>query len=201
MSDSTFTATLTDQVAAVLDEVERATQAFAAASGIRCRDGCGQCCLKPGVDVRPIEFLPLARELLAQGRAEAAYADARADPDGVCVFYQGQATDATMGRCGVYDLRPSLCRLFGFAAVSGKRGPELAACHWHKRLQPEVVKGAQRSIDDGGTVPHFSDVAMRLSMLAPGSGMEHVMPINRAFALALEKAALVVDAGDTSANG
>lgn len=185
---TTFTAELAGDVQKVLDEIEARTAAYAATSGIKCRTGCGQCCLKPGVEVRPLELLPLARDLFRRGAADAAYDAARADEDGVCVFYGGDKADPTLGRCGEYALRPSLCRLFGFAAVSRKTGtPELAACHWHKRLQPETVQAAQAAIDAGGDVPLYSEYAVRLSMLAPGTGLEHVLPINRALRLALEK--------------
>lgn len=188
MSEPSFTARLAAEVTEILGEIEQATQAYAKASGIRCREGCGQCCLKPGVEVRPLELLPLARALHAEGRADAIYEAALAAPDGICVFYQGREDDPTFGRCGTYELRPSLCRLFGFAAVSRKRGaPELAACHWHKRLQPQVVSAAQAAIDAGGEVPLFNNFAMRLSQLAPGTGLEHVLPINEALLCALEK--------------
>ncbi len=46
---------------AVLSEVEAETQAYAARSGIKCREGCGECCLKPGVEAQVVELLPLAR--------------------------------------------------------------------------------------------------------------------------------------------
>jgi Fe-S-cluster containining protein len=186
----TYTASLAADVQSILDEIEARTVAYAASSGIKCRTGCGQCCLKPGVEVRPLELLPLARDLFRRGVAEAAYDAASAAADGVCVFYGGDKADPTLGRCGEYALRPSLCRLFGFAAVSRKSGaPELAACHWHKRLQPETVRAAQAAIDGGGGVPLFSEYAVRLSMLAPGTGLEHVQPINRALCVALAKVA------------
>lgn len=190
MTQETFTGWLASEVMEILGEIERETSAFARSSGIKCREGCGQCCLKPGVEVRPLELIPLARQLLESGEAEAVHERASADPGGVCVFYRKVAGDETLGRCGVYAVRPSLCRLFGFAAVSSKRGPELAACHWHKRLQPVEVDAAQAAIDGGGRVPLFNDYAMRLSMLAPGTGLEHTLPINQALTLALEKVAL-----------
>ena len=136
----------------VLMEVEAATQAFAVKSGIKCREGCGECCLKPGIEAQVVELLPLARDLMNRGEAELWHERAVQDPDGRCVFYRPSGPDQTMGRCGQYALRPSLCRLFGFAAVNGKDGkPQLASCKWHKSLQPGVVQQANAEIARAST--------------------------------------------------
>jgi Fe-S-cluster containining protein len=193
MTSSSHIETCADQAAEILAEIEAATTAFAARTGLACRARCGQCCLKPGIEAQVVELLPLARELLTKGEAEEVYDRAAADPEGPCIFYRGEAHDQTLGRCSRYSLRPSLCRLFGFAAVSGKdnRPPELAACHWHKRLIPDVVAAAQASIDAGESVPRFSEYSLRLAMLAPDSALSQRLPINRALALAIEKLSLV----------
>lgn len=176
---------------AVLSEVEAETQAYAARSGIKCREGCGECCLKPGVEAQVVELLPLARELTRKGEADVWYDKATADPDGRCVFYKPSGPDLTLGRCGQYELRPSLCRLFGFAAVSGKDGkPALASCKWHKSLQPGVVERAQQDIGRGDTVPLFLDASMKLRLIAPDSALSERLPINAALARALEKISL-----------
>jgi Fe-S-cluster containining protein len=173
---------------AVLMEVEAATQAFATKSGIKCREGCGECCLKPGIEAQVVELLPLARDLTNKGEAELWYERAVKDPDGRCVFYKPSVPDQTLGRCGQYELRPSLCRLFGFAAVSGKNGkPQLASCKWHKSLAPDVVARAQAEIDGGGEVPLYSDASMQMRLISPDSGLSERLPINRALARALEK--------------
>lgn len=182
----------------VLMEVEAATQAFAAKSGIKCREGCGECCLKPGIEAQVVELLPLARDLTAKGEADAWYEKAVADPDGRCVFYKPSGPDQTMGRCGQYALRPSLCRLFGFAAVSGKDGkPQLASCKWHKTLQPGVVSSAQETIDAGGDVPLFSAASLKMRMIAPNTVLSDRLPINRALARALEKTSLSAPTGSS----
>ena len=188
--DSTsFVSRCADQAEALLAELGAATDAYAAASGLRCREGCGQCCLRPGIETQVVELLPLARALLASGEADAAYERAGADPDGRCVFYRPSGPDETRGRCGQYALRPSLCRLFGFAAVSGKDGrpPALAACHWHKRLTPDTVATAQQAIDGGAEVPLFSAWTMKFRLLAPTPALAERLPINRALMRAIEK--------------
>ncbi|MCX6111153.1 MAG: YkgJ family cysteine cluster protein [Proteobacteria bacterium] len=186
---TSFLADATVQVATLLNEIEEVTTNYAAASGIRCRVGCGQCCLKPGIDAMPLEMLPLAQALIESETSDQWYDAAAADPDGICVFYARDPGDPTLGRCTQYSHRPSLCRMFGFAAVSTRaaRPPSLAACHWHKKLQPEVVAAAQVAIDAGGAVPLFSEYSMRLSMIAPTPSLTQRVPINRALIQAIER--------------
>ncbi len=177
----------------LLEEAERATEEFAARTKIKCREGCGQCCLKPGIEVQVVEMLPLANALLEASEADIWYDKAASDPEGRCVFYAADPKDQTLGRCQKYELRPSLCRLFGFAAVSTKdsKHPALAACFWHKRLQPDAVAAAQKSIDAGESVPLFADFRMRMFALAPTPSYSEIMPINRALMLAIEKVELL----------
>ena len=189
---TSYVAGATAQVATLLNEIGEAADAYAALSGIRCRSGCGQCCLKPGIEAMPLEMLPMAQALLSAGTADQWYDAAAADLDGVCVFYARDPSDHTLGRCTQYALRPSLCRLFGFAAVNTKapRPPSLAACHWHKKLQPEAVALAQATIDAGGDVPKFSEYSLRLNMIAPSPSLSQRLPINRALIQAIEKLSL-----------
>lgn len=186
---TSFIESCADKAADLLQDVQSATDAFQKNSGIRCRSGCGQCCLKPGVEAQVVELLPLARQLLSEGSAAYWHSQAKKTPAGRCVFYAPNPKDETLGRCGRYSLRPSLCRLFGFAAVSGKDGkpPRLAACHWHKELQGNTVTAAQSQIDQGAEVPLFSDYSLRFSLIAPGSGLGDRLPINRALAEAIER--------------
>lgn len=182
---------LADAAAGVLRDIDAATAAYAAASGIKCRAGCGQCCLGQNVEARVIELLPMARRLIEADLAYEVHERATSAPDSACVLYRPDARDATLGRCGQYAERPSICRLFGFAAIRGKTGGrELAACQWHKKLQPEVVAAAQRDIDAGGDVPLFPDFGMRLRALTTTPPLAEMLPINEALARAIEKVAL-----------
>ena len=183
---------LTNEALMILHQAQAETDEFAERTGIRCREGCGQCCLKPGIEVQVVEMLPLAKELLEKGEADNAYDKAAQDPEGRCIFYSPNQEDESKGSCLKYHLRPSLCRLFGFAAVNTKarNSPALAACYWHKKLQPEEVKKAQSTIDQGAKVPIFADYRMQFYALAPSQGFTQIMPINRALMIAIEKAEL-----------
>ena len=181
-----------DLVAAELQRIGAEAEAFSDQSGIRCRRGCGECCLKPAIEATVLEMLPLAETLLDTFTADAVYDAAAAAPDGRCVLYRPDPLEPSLGRCSRYSLRPSVCRLFGFAAVSDRSGgaPQLASCHWHKALQPDAVRAAQAAIDHGAAVPRYSEATLRLGLLAPGqAGFQHIA-INRAIMAAIEKLAL-----------
>jgi Fe-S-cluster containining protein len=173
--------------------IDEETKAFRALTGLQCPPGCGACCQNPEVEATSLEMLPIARELWQSGelgewmeRVEAV------DGKGVCVFYQPDALISGNGRCGIYAWRPSLCRLFGFAAIVNKQGePELAACKKHKEIMPEVVERAQAAIENGLPVPHFADFSMQLSNLDPHLGRER-LPINQALKMAIERVGLLM---------
>lgn len=192
MADSgTLVAQLADAAEGLLKTIDDETATFAAQSGIRCRSGCGQCCLSQTVEASVVELLPMARALVEDGQADVVYERAISGQSASCVLYQPQAQDPSLGRCSRYQHRPSVCRLFGFAAIRRKDGgKELVSCDWHKKLQPEAVSLAQKAIDNGGLVPMFPDIGMRLSALTALPTLTSKLPINQALALAIEKISL-----------
>lgn len=187
---ATSVGALTEEVRAVLGRLTEESNAVLKASGLGCRSGCGACCLTPGIEARPLELLPLATALEASGDAEAAYAAATADPGGICVFYQRtEGSAGERGRCGVYALRPALCRLFGAAGVRTKGGVKALACKVQKLDMPEAVAAAEDMLVHNQG-PLAGDFGMALSSLAPGSALAEPQPFNRALVVALEKVAL-----------
>lgn len=170
----------------LFSEIDAATGELAAATGLHCPAECGQCCESPKVHTNPAELAPLAEHLMAAGTAEAALELALAAGPGACIFYR--ASGAGTGRCSVYAWRPSVCRLFGFAAVRGKHGtPELAACKVHRAVMPEAVERAQALVVEGHPVPLFVEYQQRAAEAAD-SPMAQLLPINVAAAQALERA-------------
>lgn len=177
-----------DDVSNLLEEISEATNSFEREAGYSCRAGCGQCCLKPTVEAQVVEMLPMAQHLIDLGIADEIYDRALQAEEDSCILYVETPGNPGMGRCGHYQARPSLCRLFGFAAVNKKSGPpELSTCQWHKALHPEKVKAAQEKVNAGGSVPLFSDFTMQVHNLSPASSWGFRHPINRALRMALEK--------------
>ncbi|MGP1385637.1 MAG: YkgJ family cysteine cluster protein [Thainema sp.] len=172
-------------------DVNAQIASFQAATGLQCPPGCGQCCENPEVESSPLEMVPMALELIRRGDA-AAWLE-QADIAGVpsrCVFYQPDEHVAGNGRCQMYMWRPSICRLFGFAAVTDKLGtPKLAACFKHKQVYPDQVAMAQVAIANGLPVPQFADWQTQIANVDPHWGYQR-MPINQALKIAIERVSL-----------
>ncbi len=179
------------QVKEIFAQIDRQTAALQAATGLNCPASCGRCCENPEVETTVLEMIPLALELWQRGEALAWISRAQAGENrGICVFYQPDPFVPGNGRCSVYEFRPSICRLFGFATVNNKQGkPELAACIRHKEMMPETVAQTKAAIADGLPAPNFAQISIQLAMLDP-SGIER-FPINQALTLALQRVGLI----------
>lgn len=182
---------LVEQVQASYREIDQETAALQAATGLQCPAGCGQCCENPEIETTVLEMLPIAAELWHQGEAEKWLQQvAELKQTDTCVFYQRDPNVPGNGRCSVYPWRPSICRLFGFATVTNKRGlPQLAACACHKKIVPEIVEKVQEAIAQGLSAPNFAEIATQITHLDPSLGQQQ-WPINQAFKLALEQIGL-----------
>lgn len=173
--------------------MDRATAAFAQASGLACPPGCGACCLSPEVESSVDELGPMAAHLCETGRAEAVLeALAHAGSPASCVLYQPEPGNPGRGRCGAYAHRPPLCRLFGFAAVRDKTGrPRLALCRVHRESAPETAERAARGVEEETCPAPFF-----VEHTAPGPRQ----PINHALREALEKELLRRALGSSGQN-
>jgi len=170
--------------------IDRATTDFAAASGITCAPGCGQCCNNPAVEASVAELEPMAETLFATGEAERVHALATAAHGRPCVLYAADPADPRKGRCSRYGDRPTLCRLFGFAAVRTRRPtPELAACRIHRQHDAAAVARGE-ALAERGEAPLMADFGMELRALAGAGSQAELMPINDAIRLAIERAFL-----------
>ena len=116
---------LSAQVETVFAEIGQRYAQYQRDRGLFCRSGCGECCLHPGIEATVLEMLPLAYQLIAEGKAESTL-DALAEhklPG--CFFYSRHSEDGKMGQCSVYQQRPGICRLFGAAGYNGREGEVL----------------------------------------------------------------------------
>lgn len=90
------------------------------------------------------------------------------------------------GRCSAYELRPLVCRLFGFSAVRDKTGrARYSLCKTMKIPNPAMAHVVSASVDRGLCAPVFSEYSMRLCGISPSS-LAQRHPINTAIRLALE---------------
>lgn len=183
------------EVSAALSQLYRELDAqiakFQAATGLHCPPGCGQCCENPEVEATPLEMVPMALELIRRGEAMRwVERVAATERPGQCVFYQADEQTPGNGRCQMYLWRPTLCRLFAFAAVTDKSGqPKLATCAKHKALFPGDVAMADVAIANGFPVPLFADWQTQIANVDPHWGYQR-MPINQALRIAIERVSL-----------
>ncbi len=132
---------LSDQVELVFDEIGQRYAQYQRDRGLFCRSGCGECCLHPGIEATVLEMLPLAFELVKEGKAESTLdALAAHDKDG-CFFYSRHSEDGKQGQCSVYLKRPGICRLFGAAGYNGREGEvQLSVCKNIKADYPQAYQ-------------------------------------------------------------
>jgi Fe-S-cluster containining protein len=189
----TFTSDLSCRVLELYSEMDRQTAELRTVTGLRCLPGCGHCCESTTPEVTATELLPAAEELFSRGEAQQwleRIASVRETER--CVFFQPDPLIPGNGHCQLYVFRPSVCRLFAFAAMKNKNGkPELLTCRRQKEQIPLPVKGAQEAISGGMAVPSFDYFFLKMVALEPSLGRQRV-PINRALHLALEKYGLTV---------
>lgn len=184
--------TQSDQVKGVYRDLDRKTEAFKKASGLKCLEGCGRCCLFPQVEATPGEWLPLALHLVENGGVDAVYQEAQKSLLGSCSLYQKDANDPTKGSCSVYPHRPSICRLFGFSSLKKKDGQkELLTC---RTIKDSISKTLERplerplekplNISEAPTCQEFQGKINGLFGTHPTLSV--LLPINQALCVALE---------------
>lgn len=184
-------------VETALRAIDDATSRFAAATGLRCPDGCGRCCLSPSVETTAGELAPLADEIVRRGAAGALLERLEASGGaGCCVLYESDAADPARGRCSMYAWRPSICRLFGFAGRrDGDGRPRFRACRVHVETAPAVAAAAVETVERGDlALPMFSEHAA--AVIAAADGSSRLEPINVALHHAIERAALAARLGE-----
>lgn len=175
-------------------ELDREIERFKKDTGIRCVPGCGQCCISSKVETTILEMFPLALELWRKKEGEYWLKKAEgAGPSTPCVFYQPDFLLSGKGRCGAYEFRPLLCRLFGFSAVTNKYGRNvILTCRLVKNSSPLECEKTQKKIREGLPVPRAADFASRLWHIDFNLGVKQ-FPINKALAEALQRLAFSLD--------
>ena len=144
-------------------------KSFAAtkASGFISAPGCGKCMTALTAEATEMECLPLAQSLLRHGLASSVLshlAAAKQKSDLTCVIYEPTNEDGSMGRCGQYESRPVMCRLFGsFMGELSKVGSQIDLA------KPRIL----------------ADELLRLRSSSENPSEQKPMPINEALSRAL----------------
>lgn len=191
LGKGTMDARVVARLLELYEEIDRQTAALKAMTELRCPPGCDTCCYSHTVEATVLEMLPVARELFCRRQALSLLErSGAADDEGPCVFYQPERSARRDGCCGIYSLRPSVCRLFGYGAVKNKYGSaQLAVCTVMKKVIPRAAQDAAYAVERGLAAPTFTDFARQVAGLEPSLG-GRLLPINRALRFALEREGL-----------
>ena len=159
---------------------------FHETASIRCIEGCGVCCTKPGIEASPLEFLPLAYSLFVQRRAwEIFEMLSREDSEDLCIFYDRLGDPSRPGRCLEHPKRGLICRLFGFSGSMDRNGiVHYASCRPLKEQDPARFQTIERAVNDGMPIPRGQYYYMMLK--AVDSELMTYHPLNIAIKKSLE---------------
>ena len=170
-------------------QIEMETESFMAEMSLQCPPLCGECCDTPSFNIEAtvFEMLLPAIELWEKGEAPAVLDRlAKLPPESRCLLFI-PFQEPGSGKCGMYQNRALICRLFG---VSGNRDKyrriRFSPCFRLKRETPAIEIQTQTLIEQGVNVPLFSNYRQQILGLNPLLA-EKLYPINTALDLALQK--------------
>jgi len=181
---------LSEEVLALYQELDRKILRFQEATGLKCPPGCGACCVFQEVEATVLEVLPLAIESFSAHQVDLCYAkieEQEKKGDRVCILYRPDPQTPGKGRCVCYEVRPLLCRLFGFAARRNKEGDlELCPCKLLRATFSEKLQEEGERAWSKLSVPVYQETSMRIAVLNPGMGFRR-LPLNLAIKSAIEQ--------------
>jgi len=178
---------LIQDIKTYLTEISEYQTELMASAGFGCIEECGACCKSPQVEATPAEMLPLATELLKDPNWQKTL-ETLQSAEAPCIFYRPTSPDGEMGRCSVYQMRPSICRLFGASAQKRKDGTlEFSTCVKQKKYFAAAIQNANKNINEKKDVTTMQDFGQKLKMqLLSYPNLAEPLPINQAAAKAME---------------
>lgn len=175
------------EVRKVFEELDLEIKSFLDASKLTCIPGCGFCCSNPKVSASVLEFLPLAFDLYAKGKAEKALEilekTTETDP---CIIYKSLSEDGHSGFCSDYNNRGMICRLFGSSARKNKEGhKEIITCKKIKTEKKDLYEASVVAVKSEMPIPSSTDSYRKINNI-DFRLTEQQLPINKAIKEALE---------------
>jgi len=175
-------------------QVDMETRKFGKIAGIHCPSLCGCCCVTAKVETTPLEMLPLAVHLWSRQKGDLWLSTINtAGGNRQCVFFKPHISDSKKGRCGVYSLRPLICRLFGFSLSKRKNGSSVySGCKIMKKEFSKKIQNVQKLLEKNPYLLKMTDFSIRLFGIGSTADRE-LMPINKAAMIALEKIGFILE--------
>lgn len=130
-------------------------------------------------------MLPLALHLFENNLAETFLENALEHSEDRCILLSIIDEEKGLGSCSKYEFRPFVCRVFGIAGRTGKRGQiEYSICALLKENIADTIT------NDHSNIPFIENWKRKLEVVDPKL-TEKEIPINQALALVLEKILLM----------
>ncbi len=172
-----------EEVYAALEEEQKK---WIEASPFRCPVGCGRCCERFVPDMWEIEALYIAGQLLIEGR-DSLFQPSQSFP---CPLYRAEGEF----HCTVYETRPLVCRVFGFAGDRDKWGHlRYAPCRHMALEEGQQVVSTSKMWTEQELVKRFAALppdmtlfARRVQAIEPSWAIERE-PLDTALPKALMK--------------
>jgi Fe-S-cluster containining protein len=173
-------------------EMSDSFSSYQSSTGWNCLPSCGKCCLNPEVDASILEMIPMAYSIYLEGKLDEWLDKLQTTKQEHCIVYE-QGLKEGEGKCGRYNDRPSLCRMFGVSGHYNKQHEiSLSVCKLIKekyKLFDQELKGSKQE------TPMMADWSMKLASINPQL-IQDKMPINKALLGALEKVAFTLQFQD-----
>lgn len=166
------------------NEMTETFQRFSQISKLSCPSNCSLCCEEHRPSVTTFEMLPAAEEIFNQGLMDEMMKLIDEYPRGHCVLIQNH-------RCQVYNLRPSLCRLFGLGRIENKNAnkmlPSFSVCKILRKENHEKIENLSK-LTELQKLKTFKELYSPIQGQIPQYESEE-LPINEALKKALVKIA------------
>ena len=142
-------------------DLDRRAALFARQANLSCPKGCGTCCCDFEPDITDTEAAYVALYLLTKAPALIDRLTAVVLQQS-CVFYE----PGGIYHCSIYGVRPLVCRAFGFAASTEKKGrPHFAGC----KLMPGAKGAASKLHEPASFPPLMPEYGVCISALSSGA--------------------------------
>jgi Fe-S-cluster containining protein len=145
--------------------------------------------LNPEIETSPFEMIPLALKLYEEGKHTEWMENIQNSKQKHCLIYVPGQREGE-GKCGHYEMRPGICRMFGVSGLYDKNHDvTLSICKHIKEKYDMRGRPKPLGLE---TTPVMQEWFFKLGTLDQNLLQERV-PINEAILRALEKVAMIMD--------
>lgn len=178
---------LSSEILQIYHDIDTQTSEVANLTGLQCPPQCGKCCHSPKIVASVLEVIPMALDIYLTSDENTIMDKIETQGDNpTCVMFDADPEDANKGRCSRYQVRPLICRLFGYSARKNKHEElEFAGCRVHKEQNQAAYVRATTALQNGISMPISQEWFMQIAATDPQLGYR-ILPINQALAEALE---------------